>query len=474
MFSSACRIVKRNFSAVVASSKLDWHDIFDGCFGNSLPGRSVENLSVSSFSSLLDIPERGPCSEIASNRSSQSGLGAEDIQLIKDVGLPQFFGHLIDELSIDHAILFCSKLTDKNEIAKRVLQLLLHSRDKHCILSVETNRKLEKWLRNGRDAPSFKNNLQALCHKSMDGDEPISVEETFGDNLTHLDSMGKWSKSLITRKLSDIPGKVGCTDVSYTTGLGNALYKLGKSSSPGRLEERFLQFAQLHQKGVSEKAFRRLIECFARGLIENPGDIARMISVFKNVTGSLRLDLLPSFNIFIGHCANHGKIDLCIDLIQTIKARGLEPCSLSYEPLIKYFARTLQISKAEDILKVMDLSGMQVTVKAYEAVIAAHAKLRNFERAYNLIERIHSGDLKPDLYTPIIFNYAMKGHVSLALSVFHQMKRRGVKPNADNFATLIRACAHRRNSQGAEKVRERILCLCLFGLSDEQAFPIKI
>ncbi|KAI5078452.1 hypothetical protein GOP47_0006123 [Adiantum capillus-veneris] len=479
VLSARHQLLVRKFSAPTASVNLDWHELFEGLFGKSLPTRSNEKQPIGSATFLTDIFKKAVHNKAAKNKSSQQRLSIEDLQLFDDVGLPPVFQHLIKDLSVDHAVLLCTKLpanylnagintlislllervqqndadvTDQGVLTDRIFKLVELSKGRNCSLSEETRQRLLKWL------PNSGNTL--MCHNILqDLPQAKDREKITNDLSIAFDLVDRnYVLDAECRKIRGLPNtfdKVDSTDFTTKTRLLGVFYALGKSASTGKGKDTFIVLEKLQLKGMPEDDLREMIDSFTKGFMEihpNSRDIRRGVEVFKRITQSLKLNTVASYNMLISHCANHGEIDLCIDLIQTMKVRGLEPCASSYEPLIMFFAKTLEIFKAEDILHVMKLSGMQPSVKSYESLIGAHAKADNFVRAFNLIEDIPCEDLTAQAYTPIIHAYGMKGQVLQALSVLQKMKRKNVKPVGANFSSLIHACALRKNSKGAEKV----------------------
>eukprot|EP00250_Pteridium_aquilinum_P011437 c20069_g1_i1 orf=227-2725(+) len=476
-------------------STWEWCDVFEGIFEQSpsLSKKLSERQSAESATFLLNVFEK----TVQSKAERQEAFKGQKLQLSED-GLLQVFRHLIKGLNVDHAVRLCTKLPAKHlktgidtlirvllerireddveityqgELADKIFELLKHLQGKGCTPSEGTSQSLLKWLLDNGDASRSQKFLQLLqeqssnmskaleCPESMDLSQAEHSKNKMGydlwkesDDVDHSLFLATNFRTLSAKEISKLLDKIDVTRITCNRRLFALFHCFGKL---GLNEESIDNLVRLQREGKSKGHLKIFIASHAKGLTEicpKSRDIKRDVEGFKKINTLLNLSTDASFNMLIAHCANHGEIDLCIDLIQTMKVNGVEPSPITYEPLIKYFARTFEISKAEDILQVMRIGGMCATVKSYKYLIAAHTRANNLEKAYNLIEEISLEELTPDLYSTIIHAHGMKGQVSLALLVFQQMRKKNVKPNAESFETLIRACAIRKDLKGAEKV----------------------
>lgn len=475
-----------------ASAKKEWREVFEGIFERPsvLSTKLIENQSTRSAPFMLSIFENAIHSKGARQKGFFTGRKLESFE---DDGLLQVFRHLVKELNVDHAIVLCTKLpanrlktgidtlirvclegvyeaTYQQALADKIFELLKQS---NYTPSKVTSQSLVNWLLDNGDALRAQKFLK-LLQKQHHSNVPKALECPESTNSAEVEHMedkmsrdpGKEFESVIgssvlatksqtksAKTLSNFLDELDESQIFCDTELTTRFLCLGRL---GYQEECLDNFVRLQQKGMPEGELSKLIDFYAQGLTEvfcwHSRNIKRDVEGLKRINKLLKLSTNKSFNMLIAHCANHGEIDLCIDLIQTMKSDGLEPCATSYEPLITFFAGTYEISKAEDILQIMRINGMHATKKAYECLIVAYTKSDNLEKAFNLIEEIPSEELTPDLYTPIIFAYGMKRRVSLALSVFGQMRKKQVEPSTKNFARLIHACAFRKDLKGALKV----------------------
>ncbi|MCO5615131.1 hypothetical protein L7F22_069420 [Adiantum nelumboides] len=380
VLSTGHRLFIRNLSASAAPVNLDWHELFEKLFGKALPTRSSEKQLAGSAAFLVDIFKKAVHQKLARNKSLEQKLFIEELQLLDDVGLPKVFEHLIEELSVDHAVLLCTKLpasylnegintlirlllervlennvdvADQDVLTDKLFELVKLSKGRNCSLSEETRERLLKWLSDSGDALKCNNNLQHLCQENIDLPQVKDGEETRDEHPVRLNSVRQSrildTKSWIMQELPKASDKVEFIDITTKTRLLGAFYGLGKSAATRKGTDIYIQFEKLELKGMTEGDLKELVDSFTKGVTDvypSSMDIRRGVEAFKRITQSLKLNTLASYNSLIGHCACHGEIDLAIDLIQTMKSGGLEPCAPSYEPLIKFFAKTLEVSKA--------------------------------------------------------------------------------------------------------------------------------
>lgn len=472
---------------------------FDGALQQSpsLTSSSTEK-STSSAAFLLNIFGKAVHSKEANKEALKGFFIKKQGQLSEDAGLLQLFRHLSKKLDLDRAVQLCNRLpskrlrkgfdtlinvlieragehgtehTHQGVLADKVLELLGQMKGKGHTPSNATCQRWFKWLSVKGDVTRFQKTLQLIKEEIPDLLEEFECSESMvlseaGDakntKISHAQKEVEEAKydsfsgnnhpAFSAKDVSKLLDGIDVSQISCKTRL-NFMFQCFGRLGYQKISEDCL--VNLQSKGTLKDDLMCLIDSYAKGLTQTcpkSRDIKKDVEGFKKINDLLKLSTTTSFNTLIRHCCNHGEIDLCIDLIQTMKKNGLEPLATTYEPLIVFFARTLEIYKAEDILQSMKNNGMLATVKAYECLITAHTKSDNIEKAYNLIEDISLEKLTADMYTPIFHAYGKKGQLTQALTVFKEMKRKKIKPNADNFASLILAFASRKGLRSAELV----------------------
>lgn len=415
---------------------------------------------------LAQISKDHGSMQLAKKPSQHSDL---DIPVLLGNNLPvehleAGFITLINAL-IKRAVHSNADLADRKIMMGKALGLLKQMKGKGYSPPQDTSRQILTWISTMGDVIMFKKVMlwlkkhdqelfkefenELLLKTGKSGkveDIDMKVDERKDVQLMDATGIDK------ARGVMELLDRIDVSQTSSQPALKKIFFCLGRSGDQTVIKDYLLR---LSSKGsLGDEMVELIITSYVEGLsrrFKGSMQLKKDVEGFKMIITSLNLRPSASLNVLIARCGSHGEIDLCIDLIKSMKEGGMELSAKTYEPLIIFYARTLEIAKAEYVLSAMKSRGILGTEKSYQYLIQAHTISENVEKAFNVIEEICSLGMPrtPAMYTPIIYAYGSKGMYTKARHLLKSMEKNGVRPNADNFAALIQTCAVRKASKEA-------------------------
>ncbi|KAH7297521.1 hypothetical protein KP509_26G072600 [Ceratopteris richardii] len=144
---------------------------------------------------------------------------------------------------------------------------------------------------------------------------------------------------------------------------------------------------------------------------------------------------VPLFNLVIRHYVGMGEVDKASEMLKFLKDTGLEPNKFTYKFLIEGFARCCRRREVVLMLKEMEESGFSLESSTSAEVINFLGQIGKIQKAYALFCKIFQSGRKPscDEYKAIMTIYFMKGENDMALKLYEDMRKYGIKPTQDMY-----------------------------------------
>lgn len=162
---------------------------------------------------------------------------------------------------------------------------------------------------------------------------------------------------------------------------------------------------------------------------------------------------LATYHAVIECCAISDEADQAVQLLYSMRDRGLKPRTSTFQIVLSMLSRRLQWRRALTLLDVMEEMDVTRTVINYNTVISACARAREVGTAKNLLSRMKTRDkIAPDVisYNSVIGACAGTARWKDALDVLDQCYREpGVTPNIYTYTNAMKACARGGKTQRA-------------------------
>jgi len=129
-----------------------------------------------------------------------------------------------------------------------------------------------------------------------------------------------------------------------------------------------------------------------------------------------------------------------------------KPDTVSYNLVIRAYAKKGDYQGAEEWLIRMETSGLEATVCSYNTVLDANAKANNAEGCEQWLQRMISKGAEANVisYATVIYAWARRGDEAHAALLLKKMIDAGIEPDAVSYNSMIHACGVSGNPAGAE------------------------
>ncbi|CAB9524847.1 Pentatricopeptide repeat-containing protein [Seminavis robusta] len=141
------------------------------------------------------------------------------------------------------------------------------------------------------------------------------------------------------------------------------------------------------------------------------------------------------------------QLNNALQVMQTMKDRGVEPNEFTYTCLIAAFARHGQVDKAKKTIRYMTTTGgLKPTAVTYNAFISALLSLPEGQQ----------DERDDDQCSRAVLPAPTDDQVDEAIGIFYDMMRSGIRPNDVTLATLIIALGRCRPAPRIEEAKELV------------------
>ncbi|XP_054784085.1 pentatricopeptide repeat-containing protein At1g06143 [Prosopis cineraria] len=129
-----------------------------------------------------------------------------------------------------------------------------------------------------------------------------------------------------------------------------------------------------------------------------------------------------------------------ISLFHDMIYSGFSPDEVTMATVISACAHLGALDIGREVHLYLMLNGFDLDVYTGSALIDMYAKCGNLDRSLLVFYKLNNKNLF--CWNSIIEGLAVHGHAQEALRMFDKMERKGIKPNAITFISVLSACTH--------------------------------
>eukprot|EP01018_Ginkgo_biloba_P013168 Gb_21055 [translate_table: standard] len=181
------------------------------------------------------------------------------------------------------------------------------------------------------------------------------------------------------------------------------------------------------------------------------GSLVEAQTVFHDVP---KLDSF-SWTVMISACSRHGFAEEALALFHQMQRIGIQPNQFTFSSVLPACADLAALEEGMEVHDEIVRNGFQYDVFVESALVDMYAKCGNIERARDVFDKMHQRDVV--CWTAMIAGYIRNGQFTEALNFFRRMQLAGVKPNANTFASVFRACANPAVLDQGMEIHEEII-----------------
>ncbi|XP_073063126.1 pentatricopeptide repeat-containing protein At5g39350 [Primulina eburnea] len=168
------------------------------------------------------------------------------------------------------------------------------------------------------------------------------------------------------------------------------------------------------------------------------GSVKHSFRVFSRTS---RKRTVP-WNAILSGCIHN---ELARDAIELFKKMLLEAVKLNdatWKSLLPAYAIEADLQQALNIHGYLFTSGFIKKPDIVTGLVDIYSKCGNLQYAHKVFDGVSTSNRDIVLWSVIIAGYGKHGHGEVAVSLFNQMVRFGIKPNEVTFTSVLHACGH--------------------------------
>ncbi|MQL96559.1 hypothetical protein Taro_029239 [Colocasia esculenta] len=147
-----------------------------------------------------------------------------------------------------------------------------------------------------------------------------------------------------------------------------------------------------------------------------------------------------SYNAMIMACARSSRPGEALALFREMQAEGIKPTDVTMLSVLSSCALLGSLELGRWIHEYIKKNGLDSYVKVNTALIDMYAKCSSLDDAVRVFGEMDTRDTQA--WSAMIVAYAIHGRGDLAVNLFEEMKRDGIRPDGITFLGLLYACSH--------------------------------
>ncbi|VAI37970.1 unnamed protein product [Triticum turgidum subsp. durum] len=167
------------------------------------------------------------------------------------------------------------------------------------------------------------------------------------------------------------------------------------------------------------------------------GDTQSARAMFSRVPDG---DCVVSYNAMITTAVRSSRPGEALVLFREMQAKGLKPTSVTLTSVLSACALLGALELGRWIHEYIRKAGLDSLVKVNTALIDMYGKCGSLEDAIDVFQGMESRDRQA--WSVMIVAYANHSYGREAISLFEEMKKQGIKPDAITFLGVLYACSH--------------------------------
>lgn len=201
---------------------------------------------------------------------------------------------------------------------------------------------------------------------------------------------------------------------------------------------------------VSAVTFSTLIKAFGQA-----GKLSHCHEVWKNMWDANVKPTIVTFGCYIDVCIRSADMSAAEAIFRSMEAAGVKPNSVIYTSMIRGCAHSKQPVKALEFYRCMQAEGVQATAVTFNSVLDMMVRqLADPARLEEVVEDMRKASVSPDVatYSILIKASCNAGQVDSAVSLFRQLRSRGLAFDEVAFNTLLLACSKAEQVEMADEI----------------------
>ncbi|XP_076910860.1 pentatricopeptide repeat-containing protein At4g04790, mitochondrial-like [Bidens hawaiensis] len=169
-----------------------------------------------------------------------------------------------------------------------------------------------------------------------------------------------------------------------------------------------------------------------------------VVENFKNLHAELEVPMTSgSHEKLIKACCNSNEVHLAIDLLGSMLEDGLKVKTNAVNSILAACYASCEYTLVHHIHSMInDHESITPNAETFRIMIGMCVKMKDFDRAYAMIEELVKLDLLPtaNMYNAIMGGYFRQKNFSKGLMVLKQMDSSNIKPDSQTFSYIIGNC----------------------------------
>ncbi|XP_022774551.1 pentatricopeptide repeat-containing protein At5g39350-like isoform X2 [Durio zibethinus] len=148
------------------------------------------------------------------------------------------------------------------------------------------------------------------------------------------------------------------------------------------------------------------------------------------------------WNAILAGCIHNRLGNEAIKFFKEMLMEGVKPDDATLKSFLPAYAIHADLQQARNMHSYLIKSGLLSNSEIATAVVDIYSKCCSLESAHKIFNGIPNENKDIYLWSVIIACYGAHGHGEIAVSLFKEMVRAGVKPNEVTFTSVLHACSH--------------------------------
>lgn len=149
---------------------------------------------------------------------------------------------------------------------------------------------------------------------------------------------------------------------------------------------------------------------------------------------------LITWNAMINGYAQNGLANNVLELYKEMESKGVCPDPLTLVGVLSSCAHLGALSAGKEVERKMEICGFSSNPFLKNALINMYARCGNLEKARDIFDGMPVKSVVS--WTAIIGGYGMHGLGEVAVQLFDEMIRGGIRPDGTAFVSVLSACSH--------------------------------
>lgn len=356
------------------------------------------------------------------------------LEKIQDMQQKDRDGKKLTQAECDNMLALCVA-SDEWDYVLDVLEIYKHQNLKQIRSSYTRCLQLCFESGNGESAKEILKAMSAAKIQPEPSDIALTVVAICRNNI---EKRGYWRKALAVIKQQ--------TSSTMVTRVAPAKSKSSSSQSKKKgNKEKNTSVASI----IPVQAYGTILECIKEeGNWKEAVRLLRMMEETKSTTASTMMQHpapeLSTYRAAIECCVNANQPEQAVQVLFSMKNRGVQPSSYTFELIISGLSKRLQWRRAMQLLDTMTTMDIPKTVVTYNSVIGACARAKEVGMAKNLLSKMKKEGIRPNevSFNSVIGACASTSRWKDALSLLDQCYREpGVTPNIYIYTNAMRYVA---------------------------------